>query len=709
LKPLFSFILLLVSLATWAQGQQKMSHDIRQMVVHTFMQARQTAKHAPNARLHDSIRVMIRFRNAKGEAVLSDYDSKIITQIGDIYVADIPCHQLGALADDERVTRIENHTHGKILMDVSPQWINTPDIYTDLRLSQAYTGQGVMLGIIDDGLELTHPNFFTPDGSQLRITRFLDQFASDDEPFGQTIDLGREYATEADIRGKAYSSSSHRIYHGTHCLGIAAGSGYTTPYRGVAYEAEMTAVDSKVAGDEFYGSANELALMKYIFDLADERHMPCVITYSIGFNPLPGDCKLFEDAIALLTGPGHILVAAAGNEGRSETYVRKLKSSPAAGTVLKGDSLATAFLCSQDNFTLKLFTVLNDPVNGSWLGDSLVYQPANGSIEQLLDGYQITIEKADTNYILSTVLPDDDIHLPCLGIVIEGNDCEAQLLVSLESSFYNLSLLGSRFDCATSDHNINLPGCLSSVITVGALNTRPQYINVHGDTIASWGGQSPEGTIAQFSSKGPTLDGHIKPDVVMPGVNIHASASSRYEEDYAKMLVTTTPFKGRDYPWVAISGTSMATPIMAGVVALWLQANPTLSPDDVRRIIRETSRPLGDNIPNNTYGYGLANAYAGLLNILGLPSTIANLSQHHPLALTIRPAQSGVYLQFNQAPTQPFTVYIYDLSGQLQARHTLIPTALTSYFLPLQDASGVRVIQIRSSEPGITGSELIRL
>ena len=178
MKPLFSFILLLVSLATWAQGQQKMSHDIRQMVVHTFMQARQTAKHAPNARQHDSIRVMIRFRNAKGEAVLSDYDSKIITQIGDIYVADIPCHQLGALADDERVTRIENHTHGKILMDVSPQWINTPDIYTDLRLSQAYTGQGVMLGIIDTIIELTHPNFFTPDGSQLRITCFLDQLAN---------------------------------------------------------------------------------------------------------------------------------------------------------------------------------------------------------------------------------------------------------------------------------------------------------------------------------------------------------------------------------------------------------------------------------------------------------------------------------------------------------------------------------------------------
>lgn len=686
-----------------------MSHDIRQMVVQTVVKSRQTTKHAPTARQHDAVRAMIRFRNVKGETVLNDYDCKVITQIGDIYVVDIPCYQLCALAEDERVTRIENHTHGKVLMDVSPHWINTPAIYADLRLSQAYTGQGVMLGIIDDGIELTHPNFFTSDGNQLRITRFLDQFASDDEPFGKSVDLGREYATESDIRGKAYSSSSHRAYHGTHCLGIAAGSGYTTPYRGVAYEAELAAVDSKVAGDEFYGSANELALMKYIFDLADARHMPCVITYSIGFNPLPGDCQLFEEALALMTGPGHILVAAAGNEGRSETYVGKLKGSPAAGTVLMGDSLATAFLCSQDDFTLKLFTVLIDPIDGSRLGDSLVYQPANGSIEQLLDGHQITIEKVDTNYILSTVFPNDDIHLPWLGVVIEGNDCEAQLLVSLESSFRNLSPLGPHFDSATNDHNINLPGCLPSVITVGALNTRLQYINTQGDTIASWGGQSPEGTIAQFSSRGPTIDGHIKPDVVMPGVNIHASASSRYEGNYTKMLVATTPFEGRDYPWIAISGTSMATPVMAGVIALWLQANPALSPDDVRRIIRETSHPLGDDVPNNTYGYGLADAYAGLLSILGLPSTIANLPQHHPLALTIRSAQDGVCLQFNQAPKQPFTVCIYDLSGQLQVRQVLSPTAATNYFLPLHDAAGIRVVQIKSSEPGVTGSELIRM
>ena len=152
----------------------------------------------------------------------------------------------------------------------------------------------------------------------------------------------------------------------------------------------------------------------------------------------------------------------------------------------------------------------------------------------------------------------------------------------------------------------------------------------------------------------------------------------------------------------------MATPCMAGIVALWLQANPSLSPDDVKRVIRETSHPLGDGIPNNTYGYGLADAYAGILNILGLPTTIKDLSQHQPSALTIRPADGGIRLSFDKAPSQPFTVRVYSLSGQLLGEQAVRPTAKTDYILPLSNAAGICVVQVNSTEQGVTGSELIR-
>ena len=202
MKKIFcAYILLLMCLGTWAQGGRKMSYDIRRMASQ-YSQVRRTAS-ANSDKKPESVRAMIRFQSGEAEAVMARYGCRYLSRIGDIYVADIPVAQLQAMADDERVVRIENHQRGRLLMDVSPQWINTPAIANDTRLPQAYTGQGVMLGIIDIGIEVGHPNFYTADGSRLRITRFLDQLASEDESFGEMIPLGREYVTEADIKAKA--------------------------------------------------------------------------------------------------------------------------------------------------------------------------------------------------------------------------------------------------------------------------------------------------------------------------------------------------------------------------------------------------------------------------------------------------------------------------------------------------------------------------
>ena len=395
-KSVVLSFLLSVCIGVNAQIAQKMSYDIRKLVNQKAMLAPSRSK---NIR-QDVVRAMIRF-NGDAETVMGLYGCKSITNIGDIYVADIPVSQLNALANDERVVRIENHVGGKLMMDVTPKWINTPAIYEDTRLPNAYTGKGVMLGIIDVGLEVTHPNFYNTDSTTLRVTRFLDQFAVDDEPYGKQIDLGREYLTETDIKGKGFSADSYRYYHGTHCLGIAAGSGHTTPYRGVAFEAELAAVSSKVAGDSTFGSANELALMKYIFDYADERQMPCVITYSIGFHAIPADCELFQDAISQLVGPGRIIVAAAGNASYSEGYVCKPKGVAVAGTSLIGDEDGLAFLYSSNPFTLKIISKHKDPQNGSLKGDSLVYIPTEGTVEKQLAGKLVSVQKNDTCYTIS--------------------------------------------------------------------------------------------------------------------------------------------------------------------------------------------------------------------------------------------------------------------------------------------------------------------
>jgi subtilisin family serine protease len=247
---------------------------------------------------------------------------------------------------------------------------------------------------------------------------------------------------------------------------------------------------------------------------------------------------------------------------------------------------------------------------------------------------------------------------PVLALAIEGEDAEVEMFLSTESSFSPLAHLLNdlRFVCATPSHNISLPGTLPSAVTVGALNCRESFVNAAGETIEGWGKDTPLGTIADFSSIGPTRDGRIKPDVVAPGVNIISAGSSFHEYSYGEQMVTSTVFQHKTYPWCVMSGTSMATPCVAGIVALWLQANPQLTPEGVKEIIKATSKKPEESMeyPNNTYGYGLIDAYAGIKMILkdvtGIENVVTTavpndgwytLSGTH---INGKPAAKGIYI-----------------------------------------------------------------
>lgn len=153
---------------------------------------------------------------------------------------NVPLSRLSQLAAEDGVVRIETHTKGRQLLDVTPQWIKSEPVYSGMSLPQAYTGKEVLVGIIDGGFDVTHPTFYATDGQQLRIKRFIDDTTTDEEGLGTQTPLGHEYSTTEDILAKAHSTDVND-YHGTHCLSIAAGSGHGTPYRGIAYDADLFA------------------------------------------------------------------------------------------------------------------------------------------------------------------------------------------------------------------------------------------------------------------------------------------------------------------------------------------------------------------------------------------------------------------------------------------------------------------------------------
>ena len=125
---------------------------------------------------------------------------------------------------------------------------------------------------------------------------------------------------------------------------------------------------------------------------------------------------------------------------------------------------------------------------------------------------------------------------------------------------------------------IATPGDAEHVIAIGAV----KYRNLD------------QPTLSLFSSRGPTADGRIKPDIVAPG-------------EYIKVPRSGTP---KDYLYV--NGTSFAAPLISGLCALLLEAHPDWSPADIMEALKQTASDLGETGPDNNYGWGLPDAFEAL-------------------------------------------------------------------------------------------------
>lgn len=261
-------------------------------------------------------------------------------------------------------------------------------------------------------------------------------------------------------------------------------------------------------------------------------------------------------------------------------------------------------------------------------------------------------------------------------------------------------------------HGINSPSSAPDVICAGATSYRTRYLNTKGELQTYDCGT--DGEWAFYSSVGPTYDGRTKPDVLAPGTNILTSMSSFYmennPEDDTEMVAEST-FKGRRYGWMSCSGTSMSSPAVAGTIALWLQARPDLTPEDVMGVIRRTSRRYGDmeGEKDNRYGYGQIDAYRGLLDILGIDA-IEGISTHRAELLRISPGEAMTLNIETDTPLERrLEVSIYTTDGRLAAKTAMERgTTRMSKRMDLP-GKGVYVVQTNGGGKGTTGSALVRM
>lgn len=163
---------------------------------------------------------------------------------------------------------------------------------------------------------------------------------------------------------------------------------------------------------------------------------------------------------------------------------------------------------------------------------------------------------------------------------------------------------------------VTSPGAAAKAITVGAVDKQKR--------------------VAGFSSRGPTLDGRVKPDIMAPGVNIVSTVPPASTGTFNGFLSG-----GRSAFYGPLSGSSMATPHVSGAVALMLQANPGLTPFEVKQILLVTAQDLGAAGSDNDTGYGFMNAVAAV-QVSKDPSLLARPEFRSRLATIPEPEPESV-------------------------------------------------------------------
>lgn len=725
-SPLLLFLLLgTLSLCAQDTTTRKLSHYVRQLAAEwqASPNRRAATTHQP------ALMAFVEVAAADADDVLTAHHCQKYAQLGNICIARIPLSQLSKLSHHPDIRRIEATPCGSATMDTTVKVSDILPIYTASARHQAFTGKGVVVGIMDIGFDLTHPNFYDATGNQYRIQAMWDMLSTD--TIGSNLPVGRDFIGQEALLSYRYSTDSPTQTHGTLTLGCAAGSGYNTPYRGVAFESDICLVSNAVGADTIYIDPADLykyttavdALgFKYLFDYADAQGKPCVVSFSEGYTPyMDEDDQLYNEFLEQLCGPGHIIVTSAGNAGWDYTYLEKPKGTDEAGAFVSTTKEAAIYRIRTDkpvSISTRVYHGGNgaDPISRSYSSDdermdSMLTDTLKFGTQQIAISIVRYTATFDTSTYLAILLQADKplSQLPPIALTLSGVNCHAEIF---GSSSYTLTsnAADKRWNAAQDNHNVLAPGCFPSVICVGCTTHRTNHKTLDG----KWHSSSyPSGIISPFSSKGPSMSGELKPDVTAPGVNVHSSMNYYYADRQMvtdRRLVASSEFQGRSYPWFSDSGTSLSTPVTAGTIALWLQANPRLTPHDVREILARTCRHPEPSLsyPNNVYGHGELDGYRGLLDALGL-TDLKSVSLHQPAQLYVLPQQGGLLLRFGQTPSAPIQLRVYDLTGTLLQEQFLTP-ATTEVTIPLSPAlHGVYAIQVNSTDPALTGSELVRL
>lgn len=695
--------LLIVSLTTTAQ---KLSPNTRIALA----EASQGIATKSIVKSNETIETFIHLNSPTAIDRIKALGGSIRSIVGDdIVTASVPLSSLTALAESDEVKYVQAASEARLLMDNARADANVNACHTGVDDKGTFTGKGVVVGIVDQGFEYAHTDFMTSDGTETRVKRIWDQNSTvGNSPSG--YDYGTEYTNFDEMKAAKYDLTSS--FHATHVTGIAAGADKGTSYYGVAPDADLVLVSFANA------NTNIVDGIKYCFDYAESVGKPCVVNISLGSHAGPHDGTSSTDlSFAQLVGPGRIIVGAAGNEGSQNLHASKtFTDTDTQMKVMFGfpntqSSSKTTYvdMWSSVGSDISVKAVVVDALRGRVLAESPTIS-GTGTLQTTKytfpEGNDVTctvqmeavvdpLNNRTEVFLMGRVTSIADNRK--VGLVVTG---ASGTTVHMWNNATNGYFLDTNLNGWTSGDNActvgELGGTAKDVITVGSYNTKDRYTTLGGETYdinTTLVGET--NGISLFSSHGPTADGRMKPDVTAPGCAI-VSATSLYYVSFSSSYAAAK--SGSDYYDVNY-GTSMASPFVTGTVALWLQANPTLRPEDVRNIILSSSRHddyTGEaSTTNYTWGAGKIDALEGLRQALVYTGIEETTVTDQLLSIeTDRAARSATF-RFAEGSAQAHAV-VYNAMGQQVAS---APISVSGQTLDLSSlGEGIYIVTLKNGE-----------
>lgn len=574
-------------------------------------------------------------------SLLDDLGVRVCLDLGGTLTVRVPVGAIAALSELPGVSYIQASQPVRQMLDVARGATGITKVNKGIDLPERYTGRGVVVGIIDSGFDYTHPAFTSADG-HLRIRRVWEQGTSAGdipvtaaetapEPFGYGVELCTEseiLAAGGDIRNNS---------HGTHVASLAAGRDfyYGGELDGMAADADIVLVSMTDAGASNVAISDAIA---YIFNYADAVGKPCVVNLSLGAHNGPHDGTSTFDVIAdQLQGPGRLIVGAAGNHAGGGFHIRQSFDSaddaPLTTLIEYRQSLSEKNaggdieLWMSQGAQMQVSLIAYKLSSRQVVQREVVYPAATEGVAEVSVGRNIvgTLRVATEQSPLNGkghVLISSGVTGIRNGYAVGIEVCPLTAGdVDIWADDYQVGLTSKDIpglaDPGTASTICEIGGTARSILSVGSYTTRRDY-RLLGET-SDRSLPETDGDISSFSNFGPTADGRVKPQVCAPGCYILGAVSS-FDSSGTIQYGRNCADEGIGPCYGYMQGTSMATPIVTGIVATWLEAWPMMTPESLQDIVATScskdsyTGPLVE--PDNHWGYGKINAFDGVLKAL---------------------------------------------------------------------------------------------